>query len=174
MPYFEETPVTIAYPTFIVTTCTEHNRSRKCPFLRKEIWQVTFLFSWKQHILHILGLENTTFWGDLCYYSLLNPVYYLYLYLYYLFWTYYVSKMPLFEESPVTTAYPIIIVTTCTEYTRSRKRQFLRRDYLTSTSSIIIVTTYFAHIRSRKCHFLRREYWTSKFLSSWFQHTLHI
>ena len=65
--------------------------------------------------------------------------------------------MPLFEETHVTIAYPIVIVTTCTEHTRSRKWHFLRREDLTSTILIIMVTTYIAHIRSRKCHFLRGD-----------------
>ena len=64
--------------------------------------------------------------------------------------------MPLFEETPVTIAYPISIVTARNEHTRSRKCHLFRRKYFSSKISNHMVTSYIAHIRSRKCNFFRR------------------
>ena len=60
--------------------------------------------------------------------------------------------MLLFEETPVTLAFPIVIVSACTEQTRSRNCKFLRKKDLTSKILILMVTTYMSHIRYRKCH----------------------
>ena len=60
MPLFEETLVTIAKPSCNGYYCTEHTRSGKCHFLRRGHLISELLFSWLQHVLHILGPENAT------------------------------------------------------------------------------------------------------------------
>ena len=42
MPLFEETPVTIAYQSVIVTTRTEHTRSGKFPLLEETPVRIAF------------------------------------------------------------------------------------------------------------------------------------
>ena len=69
MPLFEETPVFIAHPVVMVTTKLNILGPDIQLFEGEDFWQSKLLFSWLQHILHIEGPENATFWGDSVYYS---------------------------------------------------------------------------------------------------------
>ena len=64
--------------------------------------------------------------------------------------------MPLFDETPVAIAYPIVTVTTYIARTRLGKWHFLRRIMLLQRYPVVMVTTRFEHTRSRKCHLLRK------------------
>ena len=78
--------------------------------------------------------------------------------------------MPLFEATPVFTAYSIVMVTISTEHNRCKKCHFLRRLLLLEFISVIMVTTCTEHTRSRKNKFLRRGDLTRKLLCSLLQH----